>query len=57
MWMGKWTKELDRLYDRYISIFGIEPDCDTDVDLDDISYNSYISAIIKSLVTRKNISL
>lgn len=57
MWMGKWTKELDRLYERYISIFGIEPDCDTDADLDDISYNVFISAIVKSLVTRIKISL
>lgn len=55
--MGKWTKELDRLYERYISIFDIEPDCDTDADLDDISYNVFVSAIVKSLVTRKKISL
>lgn len=57
MWLGKWTKELDRLYERYIGIFGIEPDCDTDVDLDYISYNIFVSAIVKSLITREKISL
>ena len=57
MWMGRWNKELDKLYERYIDIFGIEPDCDTEADLDDVSYNDFKSAIIKSLITRKNISL
>ena len=57
MWMGKWTKELDRLYDRYIDVFGIEPDCYIKADLDDVSYNAFKAAIIKSLVSRKEISL
>ena len=57
MWMGKWTKELDKLFERYIDIFDIEPDCDTEANLDDVSYKAFKSAIIKSLITRKNISL
>lgn len=57
MWMGKWTTELDKLYERYIDIFGIEPDCDTDADLDDVSYNAFRSAVMKSLITQSHLSL
>lgn len=57
MWMGKWTKELDRLYERYIDIFNHEPDCYTEIDFDNVSYNAFKSAILKSLVTRKEITL
>ncbi len=57
MWTGKWTKELDRMYERYLFIFNVEPDCDTDADLDDVSYNAFVSAIARSIVTHKKISL
>lgn len=57
MWTGKWTRELDRLYERYIYIFNVEPDCDTDANLDDVSYNAFLSAIVRSIITRKKISL
>ncbi len=57
MWMGRWSKELDKLYGRYIDIFDIEPDCDMDADLDDVSYNAFKSAIMKSLLTQRPISL
>lgn len=57
MWMGKWTKELDTLYERYIDIFDVEPDCDTEADLDDVSYNAFKAAIMKSLITRNHIFL
>lgn len=57
MWAGKWTKELDKLYERYIDIFDIEPDCDTDADLDDVSYNTFKSTVMKSIITQSHLSL
>lgn len=57
MWMGKWSKELDKLYSMYCDFFDVEPDCDTDAELDDVSYNDFKQAIIKSLTTQQKISL
>lgn len=55
MWNGRWSRELDSLYDIYISMFGIEPDCETDIDFDDLSYNNYVALIKKHLMLRKKI--
>lgn len=55
MWNGRWSAELDALYDKYYILFGIEPDCDTDFDFDDISYNEFVRKLRRSILTRKPI--
>lgn len=57
MWNGRWSKELNALYEVYIDFFGTEPDLDTEVDFDTISYIQFRDAIIKSLISKKQIRL
>lgn len=55
MWNGRWSKELSLLYDLYIDMFGVEPDCDTDMDFDKISYNEWCMMIKRHLASRKRL--
>ena len=57
MWNGRWSKELDTLYDKYYILFGIEPDCEPGFDPDNISYNEYIRKLRRSILIRKPIEL
>lgn len=53
MWNGRWSRELDSLYDIYYSFFGIEPDCETGISFDDLSYNEFVKLIKKSIMQKK----
>lgn len=59
MWDGKWSNELDKLYNTYINLFGTEPDCDMEeigkVDFDNMSYNEFKSKIIRSISSGRQI--
>lgn len=57
MWLGKWDKELEQYYDIYADLFDTEPDCDTDADLDSVSYNDFKRAIVKSITLQQRIQL
>lgn len=57
MWNGRWSRELDALYDKYYILFGMEPDCGTDFDFDDISYNEYVRKIRRSILLMKPIEI
>lgn len=57
MWNGRWSKELDVLYDQYYILFGIEPDCGMDFNFDDISYSEYVRRLRRSILLKKQIEL
>ncbi len=57
MWNGRWSRELDALCGMYYDIFGSEPDCDTTVDFDTVSYQQFMDAVRKSVITRAQITL
>ncbi len=57
MWLGKWNKELEQYYDMYADLFDTEPDCDTDADLDNVSYNDFKRAIVRSITLQQRIRL
>lgn len=52
MWNGRWGRELDALSGMYCEVFGEEPDCDPDMDFDNVSYNAFRDGIRKSIVLR-----
>jgi hypothetical protein len=51
MWNGRWSKELDSLYEMYCSMFASEPDCEIDMNFDSLSYNEY-SALLKKCILK-----
>lgn len=59
MWNGRWSRELDSLYEMYYDLFNIEPDCDlevlTGIDFDAVSYQDFKKKIIRSVTTRQRI--
>lgn len=57
MWNGRWSRELDVLYEKYYALFGTEPDCETDFDFDSISYREYVQKLRRSILLMKPIEL
>lgn len=57
MWNGRWSKELSVLYDKYYEIFSEEPDCDCDINFDNISYNGYVQELRKSILLKRQLKL
>lgn len=55
MWMGKWNREISKLYDDYYDMFGIEPDCYDEIDYDDLSYKCFVKLIKKSVLSEYEI--
>lgn len=59
MWNGRWSRELDSLYEMYISLFGTEPDCDLEdmagIDFDAVSYQDFKKKIVRSITTGQRI--
>lgn len=59
MWNGRWSRELDSLYEMYYDLFETEPDCDLeeteDIDYDRISYREFRDRIMRSITRRQRI--
>lgn len=53
MWEGKWSKELNGLYEAYFCIFNKEPDCENEIDFDTVSYTEYVQLLKKCVLFRK----
>lgn len=50
MWNGKWTKELEGLYDEYAAMWGgMEPDGYEEIYYDAMTYEEFVGYIEKCL--------
>lgn len=59
MWNGRWSRELDSLYQLYEELFGQEPDCELEetagVDFDTLSYQEFKKKLLRSVTLRQRI--
>lgn len=54
MWTGKWTNELDALYDKYFEMFdGYYPDDYDEILYDAMTYEEFVGYIKQCLKSKK----
>lgn len=58
MWEGKWTEELNSLYDEYEAMFGgMSPDMYEEVMYEDLTYEKFVECIKECLKTGKEMDV